>query len=89
MLRADVGNRTSTIESPNFNVSVLGFGQVSREYERLTFRPAELQISQHKNNAPHVRYCRGGTAWPPHFSQRIFFVEWDGHYRDFATDYTD
>jgi hypothetical protein len=32
------------IESPNFDIRVFVFAQISREYERLTFRPTEFEI---------------------------------------------
>jgi hypothetical protein len=46
MLFADVSNWTSVIKSPNLNVSLLAFTQVSSEYERLAFGPAELKIAK-------------------------------------------
>src|SRR5690242_11164786 len=52
MLFANVDHWTSAIESPNLDVRLLVFDEMSREYERLTFRPAELEIPQQKNNTP-------------------------------------
>ena len=46
MLFANVSNWTSMIDAPNLDVSLLTFAQVSREYERLAFGPAELKIAK-------------------------------------------
>jgi hypothetical protein len=46
MLFANVSNWTSVIKSPNLDVSLLAFAQVSREYERLTFGPTEFKIAK-------------------------------------------
>jgi hypothetical protein len=54
MLFANVSNRPRAIESPNLDVRPLVFAQVSREYERLTFRAAEFKISEQKYYTPAI-----------------------------------
>lgn len=68
MLFADVCNWTNTIESPDLDLSMLVFAQVSRKYERLTLRTAEFKIPENENNSPAFHNQRGviegGTPWP-------------------------
>ena len=51
MLFADLRNWARFIESPNLDRGLFLLGQMPGKYQRLAFRPTQLQIPEDKNDA--------------------------------------